>query len=341
MGDARGALPDVKVKPPKGARLRRRSLTVSLYALFWLALTWLAPVWIVGGLIVGLIRRRSFVLLRLVAFGWFYFGLELIALVLILSVLVLRRPGVARDDALYRLQAWWASVNLRVAARLLRLKIEVEGADVAVPGPSILLIRHASILDTLLPCAYVQRPYRFHVRYILKQELLFDPCIDIVGNALPNYFVDRTGDTREELEGVRRLVGDLGTDGVLIFPEGTRFSPKKRDRALAALERDGSAMAARAHGLTHVLPPKPGGVLTLLDALPNVDCVFVAHSGLERFAKVSSLIDGAVVGSSVRVKLWRIRANDIPRHTDERLVWLYAQWGEVDTFVKNALVRSG
>jgi len=331
----------MKVKPAKAGRIRRRTATISIYGSAWLLLTALAPAWFVVGLLVGAVRRRSFIVLRLFAFAWFYFGFELIALLLVAGLFITRRAGSERDDALYRLQGWWASVNLRVARRALRLRIEVDGAELAVPGPSILLIRHASILDTLLPCTYVQRPHRFHVRYVLKQELLFDPCIDIVGNALPNYFVDRTGNRAAELEGVRQLVEGLGTDGVLIFPEGTRFSAEKRERALARLASEGSPMIEVANALTHVLPPKPGGVLTLFNALPDADCVFVAHTGLETFAKISSLLNGAVVGSSVRVKLWRVSANDIPRGREECLHWLYSQWGQVDEFVKNSLVVGG
>jgi 1-acyl-sn-glycerol-3-phosphate acyltransferase len=330
----------MKVKPPKAGKLRRRVLTISTYFASWLLLTVLAPVWIVLGLVGGAIRRRSFVVLRLLAFGWFYFGFELIALLLVAAILIVRRRQ-AREDALYSLQAWWASVNLRVAQKALRLQIEVEGAELAVPGPSILLVRHASILDTLLPCVYVQRPYGFRVRYVLKQELLFDPCIDIVGNALPNYFVDRTGDTEEELRGVRELADGLGTDGILMFPEGTRFSPQKRARALARLDEEGSPLADAAQALTHVLPPKPGGMLTLLDAVPGADCVLFAHAGLEAFAKISSLWSGAVVGSRVRVKLWRVDAKDIPEPVEERLRWLYAQWEQVDAFVKNSVLVSG
>lgn len=331
----------MKVKPPKAGALRRRAVTISIYALGWLTLSLLAPAWILIGLLVGLVRQKSFIVLRLFAFGWFYLGFELIALLLIAGVFLTRRSRAARDEALYRLQAWWASTNLRVAQRALRLTIEVDGAECAVPGPSILLIRHASILDTLLPCTYVQRPYRFHVRYVLKQELLFDPCIDIVGNALPNYFVDRTGDRAAELRGMRSLARSLHTDGILIFPEGTRFSPKKRERALARLASEESPMMADASELSHVLPPKPGGVLTLLDALPGVDCVFFAHAGLETFAKISSLLDGAVVGSSVRVKLWRVPACEIPNGDAERLRWLYAEWTKVNTFVRNALLDGG
>jgi 1-acyl-sn-glycerol-3-phosphate acyltransferase len=326
----------MKVKPRKAARTLRRAVSIPLYALAWSLLTVLMPVWMLTGLLVGVVRRKHFILLRLLLFGWFYFGLELIALALLGGSFLTRRQGEARDDALYRLQAWWASMNLGLARRLLRLHIELEGAELASPGPSILLIRHASILDTLLPCTYVQRPQRFRVRYVLKQELLVDPCIDIVGNALPNYFVDRTGNTAAELEGIRSLVADLGTDGVLIFPEGTRFSESKRARALERLGAQSSPLEAAAQQMTRVLPPKPGGVLTLLEALPDVDCVFFAHSGLERFAKVENLLDGAVVGSTVRVKLWRIPRAEIPLEHDERLDWLFKQWAEVDSFVRGA-----
>ncbi len=324
------------VKPAKRGPTRRRILTISLYAVCWLSLTMLSPFWLVLAALVGLARRRSFILLRLLVFAWFYFGLELIALVLVAWTLATRRSTESRIGDLYRLQAWWANATLLIATKLLRLRFAVVGADCATPGPSILLIRHASILDTLLPSVFVQRPHGFRVRYVLKQELLFDPCIDIVGNALPNYFVDRTGNTQREVAGIAALAEGLGTDGVLMFPEGTRFSPQKRQRALQKLETEASPLLARAHELTHVLPPKPAGVLALLDALPKVDCVFLAHTGLETFAKIRDLMSGAVVGSTVHVYLWRVDANDIPTTTDERLRWLYAQWSRVNAFVRNA-----
>lgn len=324
------------VKPAKRNPTRRRVVTISLYAFCWLFLTLLIPFWLVLGALVGLARRRSFILLRLLVFAWFYFGLELIALVLVAWTFATQASAESRLNGLYRLQAWWANATLVTAAKLLRLRFIVDGADRAIPGPSILLIRHASILDTLLPSVYVQRPHGFRVRYVLKQELLFDPCIDIVGNALPNYFVDRSGDTQREVEGIAALVEDLGPDGVLIFPEGTRFSEKKRRKTLRKLEAEASPLLDEARALTHVLPPKPAGALALLDALPSVDCVFLAHTGLEAFAKIEDLMSGEVVGSTVHVHLWRVDANDIPTQTHERVRWLYTQWGQVNAFVRNA-----
>jgi 1-acyl-sn-glycerol-3-phosphate acyltransferase len=328
------------VKPRKRGRIRRRALTISIYLLSWLLLTLLLPVWLPLALLIGIVRRRSFVILRLLIFGWFYLGLELLALVRVAGVFVTSRSEELRNERLYRLQAWWAGVTLSVARTLLRLRVEVEDVEAAARGPAILLIRHASILDTLLPCAYVQGPYGLRVRYILKQELLFDPCIDIVGNSLPNYFVDRTGDTPRELAGVRTLVSDLRDDGVLIFPEGTRFSPEKRQRALARLDAQSPGLADAARGFTNVLPPKPGGVLALLDALPGTDCVIFAHTGLEGLAKVKDVLSGAIVRSTVRIRCWRIPAAAIPPSADQRLQWLFAEWKKVDTFVGNTTETS-
>jgi len=323
------------VKPAKRGPIPRRVVTTSIYALSWLLLTLLSPLWLSLALLVGLARGRSFIVLRLLLFAWFYFGLELIALVLVAWTFLTRASGEPRQRSLYRLQSWWANLTLSVAAKALQLRVVVDGADCSMPGPTILLVRHASILDTLLPSVYVQRPHDYRVRYVLKQELLFDPCVDVVGNALPNYFVDRTGDVERELEGIRALIENLGPDGVLIFPEGTRFSPKKREKALRKLEAEASPLLAAARRLTHVLPPKPAGVLTLLEELPSVDCVFLSHTGLEAFAKIKDLLSGEVVGSTVHVQLWRVDANDIPKEPDERLRWLYAQWEKVNAFVRN------
>lgn len=324
------------VKPRKEGAILRRIASISLYGGLAGTLIALVPLWIPLGLIVGVIRRRSFITLRLLAFGTFYFSFEMVTLVRI----AIAKARFAGDPGglqarIVTLQGWWAATILDVAGHLLRLGFAVEGVEDATPGPAILLIRHASILDTILPSVFIQRPKKWRVRYIVKQELLVDPCLDIAGHILPNYFIDRTGDRDAELAGIRHLVDDLGDDGVLIFPEGTRFSEAKRARVLARIGRESPERLALAESLEGVLPPKPAGVTTLLDALPNVDCVFLAHRGLECLNKVTDVLSGAVVGSIVHVRIWRVAASTIPKQADERVRWLYEQWGRVSAFVTN------
>ncbi len=328
------------VKPRKEARVRRRVLSVSLYLGTWLLLTGFAPAWLLGAALVGIFRRRSFIILRLLMFAWVFFGVELLALVWVGGVFVRSPDDASLQARLFELQMWWSHTLLRTAVALLGLRVEIEHGDVVPPGPAIVLMRHESILDTLLPSVYLQRPSAWRVRYVLKQELLFDPCIDIVGNAMHDYFVDRTGDHEAELLGIAKLAENIGTDGVLIYPEGTRFSPEKRERALARIARSAPALLADAQALTRVLPPRPGGVLALLEALPGVDCVFFAHSGLEALEKVKDVFSGEIVGSNVVGTVWRVPRSQIPTSEVERVRWLYDQWARVNRFVIEAQTRA-
>ena len=57
--------------------------------------------------------------------------------------------------------------------------------------------------DTVLPVVFFALPTGVRLRYVLKRELLFDPCLDIVGQRLPNYFARRgAGATEQEVAGV-------------------------------------------------------------------------------------------------------------------------------------------
>jgi 1-acyl-sn-glycerol-3-phosphate acyltransferase len=119
---------------------------------------------------------------------------------------------------------------------------------------------------------------------------------------------------------------------VLIYPEGTRFTDRKRASALAHLEAEGRAdLAAIARDFTHVLPPRLGGPLRLLEAMRGVDVVFLDQCGFEGARSFASLVRGALVGSAIRVRLRRVEAARVPR---ERLdVWLFEQWRETNAWV--------
>ena len=87
------------------------------------------------------------------------------------------------------------------AQRIFGITIEVEGTDELRDGPIIVFLRHSSVADTLLPAVFIANPNGLKLRYVLKHELLWDPCLDIVGNRLPNSFVRRgSGDSYRVLD---------------------------------------------------------------------------------------------------------------------------------------------
>lgn len=311
----------------------RRMMTVSAYVLMWLLTTALAPLWIPVALIIGIVRRRSFVILRLLAFFWVYLTTELIGLVAAAGIYLIT-PGnpERREDLFFRLECWWGSSLFNSISRLLSLSSSIEGSEHILPGHVLVFIRHASIIDTALPVAFLSNAKGLRLRYVFKRELLVDPCIDVAGHASPNYFIDRAGAAHEELAGVRKLAENLGDQGVLLYPEGTRFTKRKKEIALKRLAKTHPELVPIAESFNHCLPPRPGGALTLLDAAPDADVLIVAHRGLEGLAEVTDLMSGEVVGKEVQVRVWRVPAAEIPKG-EARRRWLFDWWKRVDDFV--------
>jgi len=313
--------------------LRRRLVTISALSLAWSLLVATFPLGLATTFGIGLVRRRRFVESRMFVFVLVYTTLELVGLARAFAI-GLSSAGPERSARYVALQAWWASALFGVARALLDLRLRVEGDDAVAHGPLILALRHASLADSLLPAVLVTRPHGIALRYVLKKELLVDPCLDVVGHRLPNHFVDRARPTEADLRAIAALATDLGPfDGTILYPEGTRFTPSKQARALAELAARGSAQLESAQALRHTLPPRTGGLFAMIDAAPEVDVVFGSHVGFEGFATFADLLSGEMVGRELRVVFWRVPAAEIPRERSEREAWLARQWRRVDEVV--------
>ena len=195
--------------------VRRRVMTIPAYVAAWLLVSALAPVWVPGALIVGAIRRRSMIVLRLLFLFWAYLTIELIGLLRAASIHAFA-PRADFQARFFRLTSWWGTSLFAWIRRVLALSVVVEGDDQILPPPIIVLERHASIIDTILPVVLISDAKGLRLRYVFKRELLVDPCIDVAGHAWPNYFINRGGESEREIAGVRALAEDLGDEGVLI-----------------------------------------------------------------------------------------------------------------------------
>jgi len=322
-------------------RLGRRLLTIPLYLLMAVALLGALPLVLPLAVLGDLVLRRRFALARCLLFFVVYLVCEGVGIAaagaLWLVALVRGDAGSAADLARhYALQRRWAKALLAAGAHLFGFRLELRLEDGPGTAPVIVFMRHASVADTVLPAAILSDRFGLRLRYVLKRELLLDPCLDLVGNRLPNCFVRRgSGEAAREVAAVVALLDGLGPrDGVLIYPEGTRFTPEKRARLLARLEASGDVAALeRARAFSRVLPPRPGGPLALLDANPGADVLFVAHAGFEAASTFWELLGGALVGRTVRVETWRVPFADLPRDAAGRQAWLQAQWLRMDAWV--------
>lgn len=326
-------------RSPLPRRLRTVPLLYLATAIVWFAAPFLFPIALVVDAGRWLVSRRPFMAVRLIAFLLAYLTAEAIGVARLFGGWVgsgFGRTGDRMFRNAFAIQKWWAGLVFASVKSIFRLDVRATGLEAVDPPPFILLARHTSIVDNLLPSHFISRPHGTHVRYVMKDELLVDPALDIAGNRLPNYFVRRGGDGERESAAIRRVAATMGQDeAVLIYPEGTRFTLEKRARALAALERRNPELHARASRWANVLPPRLGGTLALLEGT-GADVVILSHRGLDGFARVADIWRGGMVGRRVDVRFERIRRPDIPEGRSERATWLYDRWEDIDHWVGEA-----
>jgi len=276
---------------------------------------------------------------RLLAFGFWWSWLESIGLTVSFWFLVTGRAK--RTEPHFRLQRWWAN-GLVVGLRLTcRLTLEPRHLEVLTPGPVIVLPRHASLADALLSAWFVTQP-GLRPHYVLKRELLADPCLDIVGNRLPNHFLDRGAvDAKPELDAIRTMAeGVRGVDEcAVIFPEGTRANPEKRAKAMARLAERNAERAAKLSALEHLNPPRPAGTLAVLDGAPDADIVIMAHAGFEGLDTFGGILKAIPGTAPVLLDCVRIPRSEVPDDDEGRIAWLDDQWLALDRRVDTLLAE--
>jgi 1-acyl-sn-glycerol-3-phosphate acyltransferase len=330
---------------PLGARMRRRARGVAIETLAFAAITLLSPLLLLGAMTIDLAlwvaRRKPWMAVRLLALAWWFLAGELrgVTVLFAIGARSLWRDTPRRRRGVYRLRQSWCAGHLGGVLRLFGLKLVVEGLELAGPGPELVLIRHASIIDNALPDAILGRAHDVGLRFVIKRELRALPTIDIGGRWVPTNFVRRGSlDTEGEVEKLRTLAIDLQPDeGILIYPEGTRHTAEKLAKAQALIAERQPEVSPLAARLRHVLPPRLSGTLALLEDTRGADVVIFGHVGLDGFEFVSDIWNGGLVGTTVRVRFWRHAAATVPTERAAMIEWLYARWQELDDWIGEQL----
>ena len=205
-------------------------------------------------------------------------------------------------------------VGARRAERLLGLRLDVDPASTAAltPGPVIVLCRHVNLVDASLATLLYQR-LGYRSRGVIMAELLADPDFDLIYTRTGSVFIPRDNGP-ETIAMIRELGRNADpTTAVVIFPEGRLFRPDRLKRSQARLALENTERAERLASLTHVLPPRPGGVLTLLDTIP-ADVVVIAHSGLDQYPSFTELAKAVPLREPIRVILDKLVQSGATNH---------------------------
>ena len=300
--------------------IKRRLASISTLAITTVATLALAPLLFLVAFALSILPRFR-TLPHAVLFALGFLGYESTGVARLAWVWLFYRNSPDYLDRNQEIQYWWAGGLLSLGIKIYALDIRLSGTE-AIQGPTALVIaRHTSIADTVLPMLYFAQQRGEGLRYVLKKELTVMPCLDIAGHRLPNLFVDRSGlDTARELDAVATLTADANErESVLIYPEGTRFTLAKQQH----LANTKPELADQIHRWPSLLPPKLGGVSAMLSANPHQDVVFLAHTGFEGSASLHDLINGSWRHQIVRLHFWRIPYQDIP---EDHAAFIFSNW---------------
>ena len=335
--------PGLRREEQRAATIKRRLVSIPAVYLMFVAVTALIiPTVIVlsiWDLAMLAAKRRPPSAVRLMLVFWGLLIADVIGLPALLITWLASGFGTNKQrlsDSAFVIQSRWAAWMMFITRNLFRLKLDVQGRDQAAAGPYILLVRHSSMADNLLPSHSISVPLGVELRYVMKRELLNDPCFDVAGNRLRNHFVDRETGGPEEIARIRHLATGMGErDGVLIYPEGTRYTEKKRARALEKIAETNPGRAERMSQLRQCLPPRLGGPLALLEGAPEADVVLLVHYGFDGLRGVGDVLRGDLAKRKVAVRLVRFRRSEIPAGA-AAAEWIDSLWIDVDRWVTEA-----
>jgi 1-acyl-sn-glycerol-3-phosphate acyltransferase len=242
----------------------------------------------------------------------------------------------------YRLMRWFLRSARTWGERVLGVTVHIDDDGIADPllrandRPLLVFSRHSGPGDTLYLVDMLLDRYGREPRIVMKEMLKLDPCIDLAGNRVPNYFVPPParrldGSWEREISTLAAGLDDCGA--LLLFPEGGNFSESRRRRRLVTLLHRGRRRdAERAVRMHHVIAPQPGGALTAVAAAPSASVILVAHGGLSGLDG-GGLLRRAPMDQVFRVKLWYIDRTDIPAGEEAQRQWLLDCWERVDRWV--------
>jgi 1-acyl-sn-glycerol-3-phosphate acyltransferase len=322
---------------PDPKRFQRRLVTIPSMVLAALLVTSLSPFLLILSLLADLVRWSPLATTRALLFLIGILWAEIVGLSI--AGWIWLRHGIFRPPENRRfvlanriLQKRWVGALTRYTLIIFNMKLSIEGKELLEqPGPLILFTRHVSVADAVLPILLLTG--KRWPRYVLKSELLYDPVFDVVGNRFPNSFVRRG--SKYKSEEVTRIIALRDTmsedESVVIYPEGTRFSHKKRERLIARFKASGKReMYEFASSLKETLPPLREGAFALLTAPITCDLVTVAHRGLETATTPAHLVNGSLIGKTIHVLITRYPQSEIPVERGEQKQFLMNIWKQVD-----------
>lgn len=250
----------------------------------------------------------------------------------------MRQPDLQRQH--YQLVLRYLDLCLHLTQRLLNVRVQLAGVDRPRlhNRPLLVFCRHAGVGDSLLIVHALMQQFDREPRIVLKDVLQWAPALDIALGRLPCAWISAPAPgvlaDRAQARIGALATGLDGNDALMIFPEGGNFTPKRWRRAVDRLRREGRRThAQQAQRMRNVLPPRPGGVLAALQAAPEADVIYVAHTGTDHLLSAGDVWRALPLREPILMRWWQIPAAQVPLTADAQIGWLYAWWERIDAWI--------
>jgi hypothetical protein len=278
----------------------------------------------------------------MVAFATFYLVMEVVGLVAMFVLWIAFGFGIKLKseravEVHYRFMTRWLLAMYRAVSKLFGLRIQIEERPTPQPGPLLVFCRHAGPGNSLMLIGTMMIAYRRRPRIVMLAKLQWDPLFDSMGNRLPNRFITHNKkDSARYVTAIGELAEGLrDQDAFVLFPEGRDFTQPLRVRAIDLLKQKGfHRHAERAEGMLNVLPPRHRGPMAAIQAAPEADVVFVAHSVLEEIGSFKDLWRRIPLQYPIEARYWRLPPAEVPHTEDESIEWLYLWWDQIDDWIE-------
>ncbi|MCS5478780.1 1-acyl-sn-glycerol-3-phosphate acyltransferase [Corynebacterium sp. YIM 101645] len=238
-------------------------------------------------------------------------------------------------EVLFRQVRWVLRLNIQL--------IDENPAGEAGEIPVIVASRHAGPGDSFILVHVLLNQLRRNPRIVMKDMLQWDPVLDVIAHRLPTVVLHPTpfqtglvhAHGTKPAERIALMAGDMEKgDVLLVFPEGGKFTPRRKASRVQQLADDGhEALVARADRMRHVLAPRPGGIFAAVDASPAAGILFVAHTGLDRLVTLKDLWRSLAFDNTIVLKTWYVDPGQIPATFQQRIEWLFCWWERIDEWI--------
>lgn len=234
--------------------------------------------------------------------------------------------------------SWYLGMLIHTAERVIAFRLKLEcprGETIAENRPMIVLSRHAGPGASVVLIRVLLHERRRVPKIVLKERLRLDPALDVLLTRIGCAFIGAGGAAEAAVTAVADLASQLTPrDALVLFPEGSDWTPTRHWLAVRRLRRKGmNVQADAAARMPNVLPPRPAGTFAALQAAPAAELAVFMHTGHDELLDAASIWRALPLRRELHMVWWNEPRPGLASE-QECSRWLNQTWVNIDAWIQ-------